>query len=841
MKRLPLCLFAFLMLVALTGNAVDIHVAPNGSDNNPGTKDKPLATLTAALRKARELRRLNDASLTNGIHIILKGGTYQLSEPLFIRPEDAGTTTSPTYIEAAPGEQPVLSGGIRISGWKRPVTTIAGLPSLSKGKVWIADVPLIGGKLFEFRQLWVNNEKAVRAKDMNGQSMNRILSWNKNEESCWIPAPKSLAGRNMAGLEMFIHQWWAVAILRIRKMEVQGDSAKLFFHQPESKIQSEHPWPAPWISNETGNSAFYLTNAIQFLDEPGEWWLDIANRKLYYWPRDNENLLTATVTAPFLETLVSIQGTIDHPVSNIFFNGISFQHTGWLRPSHYGHVLHQAGMYMLEAYKLRPAGTPDKPTLDNQAWVGRPAAAVEVSYADQTGFENCRFEHLASTGLDYNKAVHDNVIKGNLFKDIGGTAILAGVYSDEATEIHLPYNPKDEREVCNKMTISNNLITDATNEDWSCVGIGIGYAKNTTIEENEIGNVSYTGISMGWGWSPTANAMRNNKITRNKIHHYGKHNYDCAGIYTLSAQPGSVISENYIDSIYKAPYAHLPSHWFYVYTDEGSSYFIVKDNWTPSPKYLQNANGPGNEWNNNGPQVGESIKLNAGLKMQYQYLLKERSPVLHRLSINEEHSEVIELVVKENEILDLDKLKAILFQNKMDTSAIYQWQNHYVLFGKVQDIGVMQGRLKNNFPGVDVKVYHDLFYEYNRQKHCNGKTVASEWDHILLTANLVADKKLQQEYLDYHATQFEEWPEVAKGFCNANFQQLILFKNGRQLVLVISIPKGENLDMLNPKTTENNPRMIEWNKRMTKYQEGIKGTKKGETWVFLKQISNLKN
>ena len=103
---------------------------------------------------------------------------------------------------------------------------------------------------------------------------------------------------------------------------------------------------------------------------------------------------------------------------------------------------------MTEAYKLRPAGTKEKPGLDNQAWIGRPAAAVEISFADNTGFENCRFEHLASTGFDYHKGVHNNVVKGNLFKDIGGTAILAGVYSDEGHEIHLPYNPKDEREVC---------------------------------------------------------------------------------------------------------------------------------------------------------------------------------------------------------------------------------------------------------------------------------------------------------------------------------------------------------------------------------------------------------
>jgi hypothetical protein len=257
--------------------------------------------------------------------------------------------------------------------------------------------------------------------------MDLILSWDKKEQTFWIPTPKTLPVQNVNDVEMFIHQWWAIAILRIKKMETRGDSTKLYFHQPESKIQSEHPWPAPWISKETGNSAFYLSNAIQFLDEPGEWYLDIARHKIYYWPRADENMLTANVVVPSLETLVKIEGTIDHPVTNIFFRGISFKYTGWLRPSQQGHVPHQAGMYMTNAYKLRPAGTKDNPKLDNQAWIGRPAAAVEISFAEQTGFEHCRFEHLASTGLDYNKAVHDNLVKGNLFKDIGGTAILAGV------------------------------------------------------------------------------------------------------------------------------------------------------------------------------------------------------------------------------------------------------------------------------------------------------------------------------------------------------------------------------------------------------------------------------
>jgi hypothetical protein len=432
MKRLPQCLLALLLLIYFPAWAVDIFVATNGADSNEGSKEKPLATIAAALRKAREFRRANDASIANGIHIIVRGGTYTLYEPLMIRPEDAGTPSSATYIEAAANEIPVISGGFQISGWKKVSEKIIGLPSIAKGKIWVADVPLTAGRSSEFRQLWVNDKKATRAKSMNGDLMDRILSWDKKEQTCWIPTPKNLSLQNINDVEMFIHQWWSIAILRIKKIEVHGDSSKLFFYQPESKIQSEHPWPAPWISKETGNSAFYLSNAMQFLDEPGEWYLDITDHKIYYWPRENENLVVANVIAPSLETLVKIAGTIDNPVINIFFKGISFQHTGWLRPSQQGHVPHQAGMYMTEAYKLKPAGTKDKPTLDNQAWVGRPAAAVSISFADRTGFENCRFQHLASTALDYNKAVHDNFIKGNLFKDIGGTAILAGVFADEA-------------------------------------------------------------------------------------------------------------------------------------------------------------------------------------------------------------------------------------------------------------------------------------------------------------------------------------------------------------------------------------------------------------------------
>ena len=91
--------------------------------------------------------------------------------------------------------------------------------------------------------------------------------------------------------------------------------------------------------------------------------------------------------------------------------------------------------------------------------------------------------------------------------------------------------------------------------------------------------------------------------------------YDVAGIYTLGNQPGTVISENYVHDIYHPGYVHDPKHWFYLYTDEGSSNITVRNNFTEGEKFLQNANGPGNIWENNGPMVNDCIRQKAGLNL----------------------------------------------------------------------------------------------------------------------------------------------------------------------------------------------------------------------------------
>jgi hypothetical protein len=829
-KQLRILFSVFLLFTIFSASATDIWVATNGKDTNEGTKESPLATVHMALRKARELRRLKDASVKGGIHIIIKDGTYYFDEPLFVRPEDSGTADSPTTIEADANAKPVFSGGIVIKNWKKTTTSINGL---KPGTVWVADAPEIGGETINYRQLWVNDVKAVRAKSTAGNKMDRILSWDKDTESCWIPF-KDKSVKFEPGMEMFIVQWWAIANLRIKNIEVKKDSARLSFEKPESRIQSEHPWPAPWISKNNGNSAFFLNNGMSMLNEAGEWYLDRKNRKIYYIPRKGENMASAKVTAPVLENLVDVKGTLDTPVQYFNFKGISFQYSNWLRPSQQGHVPLQAGMYLLDAYKLKVPGTPNQASLENQGWVGRPRAAVEVNYANNTVFESCSFEHLSSTGLDLHKGTNHNRVQGNLFKDIGGNGINLGVFSEESFEAHLPYTVKDERVVCSDELVADNMITNVANEDWGCLGIAAGFIKNLTIEHNEISDVAYSGISMGWGWTHTENVMRNNKISANKIHHYAKHLHDVAGIYTLSSQTDSRIEENYIDKVYNSPYAHDPFLWLYLYTDEGSQHFTIKNNWIPIQKILKNNNGPaGNIWQDNNQFVSTTIKENAGIRAPFANLKKE-VVVDEAWGLQEMPKSVaIELIGKD---FDIEKIKSTIKGFRIVGEELYQWENHLVIYGLMNQPERTKKKLALAFPALEIKIYENPVYDFQNFERCKDSKLASEWENIVLTANLVDDAKMQKEYVDHHATQFEKWPEIAKGFCNADFQQLQVFKNGRQLMLVISIPKGESLDKLNPKTTENNPRVDDWNAIMKKYQTGIQDAKPGETWIFFKKI-----
>lgn len=573
---------AVLTVLPLQVPAGKIYVGLHGNDAADGTTERPFATLSRALKQAREWRRLNKPQAENGIDIIMYGGTYRQESPIFLRPEDSGTATSPTIIRAAAGENVIISGGINVTGWQHGTDDNHVNPEV-RGKVWTADAPMKGNRIVETRQMWVNGRKACRAAQFAEGVMERMTDFRPADESIIIPtssltATGLSASQEYPRLEMIVHQRWAIAILRVKAMQDIGDgTTRVTFHNPESQLEFAHPWPQPVIGGERGNSSFCLVNALELLNSPGEWYQDYPSGKLYYYPREDEDMTTAEIIVPATDKLLMAEGSSGRTLSNITFQNIAFEHSAWTKPSYEGLVTLQGGFALIDAYKLHEPGLPENAGLENQAWIERPQAAISIRYADNINFRGCTFRHLAATAVDYVTACHSSVIDSCTITDIGGNGIMIGAFPDRGFETHVPYLPEVETDMCHDITISNCQLSDAANEDWGAVGIAAGYVRNVTIDSNHVHHLPYSGICMGWGWTALESGMRQNRITNNDVHDFALMLYDAGGIYTLSNQPGSFISGNRIYNIGRSPYA-TNDRAFEIYFDEATDGFTVEDN-----------------------------------------------------------------------------------------------------------------------------------------------------------------------------------------------------------------------------------------------------------------------
>lgn len=181
------------------------------------------------------------------------------------------------------------------------------------------------------------------------------------------------------------------------------------------------------------------------------------------------------------------------------------------------------------------------------------------------------------------------------------------------------------------------------------------------------------------------------------------------------------------------------------------------------------------------------------------------------------------------------QLVQICHENGIDQTSVYEYNQHWVVFDQKTKVAQLTKSISEKYPSLCVKHYDTPFYVFDREEHC-GQKVKSKSNHILMTASLVADTVKQREYMDYHRLQPELFPEVVNGFCKAGFHQLLLYRSGRQLMLVISIPADSKLDEINHLTTENNPRVTLWNELMSQYQEGIEDAPEGQVWITFETI-----
>lgn len=216
------------------------------------------------------------------------------------------------------------------------------------------------------------------------------------------------------------------------------------------------------------------------------------------------------------------------------------------------------------------------------------------------------------------------MIIGNAFTDIGGSGISIGKFTvDAMTEYHVAYNPTDKADICTRDTIKNNYIDNVTTEIQGATGIAAGYPAYIDIEHNEVGHVNYSGISVGYGWTAATNAMTNNKINFNDIHHVCQILGDCGSIYTLSNQmPASEMLNNYCHDFSTSTWADYSINNLYM-DEQTDGYTVAHNVLLNSPDIVhQNQNGPNMIIMDNGPNPTGATETmaSAGIEPAYAYV-----------------------------------------------------------------------------------------------------------------------------------------------------------------------------------------------------------------------------
>ena len=529
---------AFLLLfvqfsVSFSGNSADFIVAPNGNDAWSGKlaeptadqKDGPFATLVKARDAARALRKLEPARKTP-IEIALRGGMYYLAETLELSPEDSGTPESSLLFSAYQAELPIISGGTKIQNWK-----------IENGR-WVAYLPDVKSNQWNFSQLFVNEQRRMRPR-LSKDSYYRIAG-RIPPSPATDPKGNPLADdrfrikrgelkpgwSNLSDIEVIAFHPWYVGFMRIKSID---DSTVVF-------TSSTHV--APSYGQLLAGMRYLVDNVKEAFNDPGEWYLDRPSGMLTYIPKPGESIETSVVIAPRIMKLVEIKGDPKGAfVQHIQFKNISFQHSNW--------------------------NTPPDCDSQTQAAVATPGT-LSARGARNILVENCNFTHLGTYGVEFEAACKQIRIEGCRFVDLGAGGIKFGTQG----------YPGTPEATSSDLIVHDNLIAHGGRIHAGAVGIWIGHAFNCEVSHNDIYDMYYTGITLGWSWGYNKTGNHDNKLEYNHIHDIGQEALsDMGAIYTLGIAPGSVLRGNVIHDISRTDYGA----WG-IYYDEGTSGFLYENN-----------------------------------------------------------------------------------------------------------------------------------------------------------------------------------------------------------------------------------------------------------------------
>lgn len=597
MRKRPfnkILILALLLLTAWPAFAVDIWVSPAGKDSNSGSESKPLATLQAAVQKARKLRAKN-AAIKGGIRIVLKEGDYLLKQPLQLGTEDSGTQDSPTVFCAADGAKVTISGGVTVTGWQQV-----------EGNIYKANL----NRDTKLRSLFVNGKRCHMAQ--TDVPVTGLGDWGKFEisgtEDWAFGAGSAIDGikfaskdihpyQNPEDIELVQFNIWTEKILCARGMEQFGDTTVVKLQQPYGAIATT----MAWAGKMNYDKSFVVRNAYELLDSPGEFYFNKNTHTLYYYSA-GEDMASSNVVAPTAEGLIQIKGeSTAKRVSNIQFEGITFSYDHWplmdVDGSHGFAGIQSLGL----AVKYIPGGNWHK-TEYNSTDV--PRGTIQVENATEIAFVRNRFIGLSSgIAVSLVNDVQNSRVEGNYFEDLLGNAVNVGhpqhykigdsILTTENMEAmngpaagHVPFFETGKGAIflagieglSENIRVANNYLRNVCLDFRQVEGITAFFTANSSIEHNDICGTPYGAITCGWWWGnseiPASNLAKNNSVSFNKAGDTHQVLDDGGIIYLLGEQPGTKVEGNYL---FRGPRC--------IYPDDGSAYLTITCNVVDNDSY----------------------------------------------------------------------------------------------------------------------------------------------------------------------------------------------------------------------------------------------------------------
>lgn len=536
----------------------DLYVDPvNGNDGNDGAT---AACAFRTLEKARDTIRAKNLNreMAADLHVYLRGGVYRLDETFILDARDSGSGGYDVVYQAYRDETPVICGGRRITGWK----PVEGKP------YYVASAPVTfvkrrGSEYFYgsghgrglsadsfalyFAQLYVSGVRAERARSHTPLIGTRDAWWDDPETPEWrdgvyvnqadIKTYTNPEDLRLLYLELF--KTFDTPVKTVLYPEGMTNEAVLVGTQPDFNIGTS------W-NHINPRTAFFVVNAFEELDEPGEWYLNQKTRLVYYYPYQRDgDLTTAEVYAPRVEGLLRIDGSPQNRIRHIRIEGLTFQYGNWTEAQD-THL----GVSQAEIFKNYSDQIPGQ---------------IVLEYADNVTVRGCTVRHMGSSGIDVYKACSNILVEGNLTYDTTAAGITVGTWYNNSEEC-----PREE--VCNDVVVRNNVVRNTGRDYWQATGINVFNVYNCKIVHNDVSDTAYTALHARNGDSRAINPhigkvnYEYNKVSRA----FAGHKFgigDGAHFYLHGRYPDSLVAHNY--SLYanrNVNFEFYPDNWSHTVT-----------------------------------------------------------------------------------------------------------------------------------------------------------------------------------------------------------------------------------------------------------------------------------